>query len=364
MFRRRLHFALAISLCLHLLILFPPYWRWHHSPSLPEIARLDVFLKETPPAQPVLSPPPLPAEPPALPVPPQIASVPAPVVENVPSPVILDPPSETPFTPEDETEMADTIREDGAGIAESVEENTTTQSNDMLRPSSGTMRYTVYRGDQGFEVGRATVQWQVGDGRYRLGLHTETSGLAALLYPVEAYAESMGSFDSGGLRPDRYMLESNDGEPAETVEFYWETRQIQIGQRDPEPLHSGSQDILSLQYQFAYMVSPLSAAIGWHAPLEFWVASDKRYRLMRFDIVGEEILELPAGRFLTLHLQSVSNGKMIDFWLAEDYQMLPVKTRFTDKNGDIYEQAVREIALEPFDDSSPTLPPLPESQQE
>jgi hypothetical protein len=340
--------ALAVSLCAHLLFLFPPHWNgWRSQKPLPEMARLDVILKKAPPAPPpsVPSVPP----PPAPPVPPR--ADPAPDPAPVPPPLVPVSRVETPPIPEDEAEASE---------SEEARDGGAVQNEGMALPPSGTMRYTVYRGDQGFEVGRAEALWQIGDGRYRLGLRTETSGLAALLHPVEAYAESVGSFGADGLRPDHYILTPGDGESAESVEFYWEIEQIRVGRREPEPIHPGSQDILSLQYQLAYMLSPLDDAIGPRAPLEFWVANDKRYRLMQFTLLGREILELPAGQFLTLHLQSISGGKTIDVWLAEDYRMLPVKTRFTDKDGDIYEQAVQEIVIEPLDTEPPNdgIPPF------
>ncbi|MDR1887949.1 MAG: DUF3108 domain-containing protein [Zoogloeaceae bacterium] len=332
---------------MHLVVLFPPHWNWWHDPQpLPEITRLNVTLKEAPQAQPAEPVPPAPALPvPALPE----APVPRPATTSaVPAeaPVFVEP--EDPEAPVFvEPEAMDDVPV-GMGIPE----------DGMIFPTRGEMRYIVYRGDQKFEVGRATLQWQINDGRYHLELHTETSGLAALLYPVTADAESVGSFGTGGMQPDAYQL-IRDDRAAETVNFNWELQRIDLGEHGEQFLHPGSQDILSLQYQFAYLISllniapldidipPLEIAIRPRRPLEFWVANDKRYELIRFVILGEEIQELPAGLFRTLHLQSEGGNKTIDFWLAEDYRMLPVKTRFTDKNGDIYEQALSEVFIEP-----------------
>ena len=350
--RRRLQFALLASLCAHLVFLFPPHWNgWHEPQALPETMRLNVTLKEAQAAQPMLPPaaPVLPA-PPEIPVP-APATIPA-VPVDVPPLVEPVPPLEKPPLLED-LDTAVLVQEDRMAIPE----------DGVILPSRGVMRYTVYRGDQGFEVGRSELQWQIDDGSYYLNLHTETSGLAALLHPVTADAESRGHFSAEGLRPDRYRLAREDKE-SEDVTFIWEMGRIQIGARNPQPVHPGSQDILSLQFQFAYMLAPLDtvfgARFGARKALEFWIANDKRYELIRFEILGEEVLELPAGIFPTLHLQSVGGNKKIDFWLTNNDQMLPVKTRFTDKNGDIYEQALSEVHFE-FDDvqlEPETDPPL------
>ncbi|GHT92494.1 hypothetical protein AGMMS49545_10130 [Betaproteobacteria bacterium] len=341
--RARFWIALAVSFCAHLIFLFPPHWiMWQSPRPLPEISRLNVTLKKpVQPAQPL--PPPAPAVvPPTPPTPPQTAtpiSAAVPVDEPPPAPIEMPPVEASPET----KAMDEAVRTDEYVIAAPEEV--------VVVAPGGTMRYIVYRGDQGFEVGRAQLQWELYDGRYRLNLHTETSGVVGLLYPVAADVESRGHLGAEGLIPDRYTLTPLDKNPDE-VYFNWEIGQMEMRASDPraqsrqrpQPVHPGSQDILSLQFQFAYLLAPVENAIG--KSVAIWVTNDKRYEQIRFEVLGEEVLELPAGVFPTLHLQSVGGNKKIDFWLTNNYQMLPVKTRFTDKKGDIYEQAVSEIVID------------------
>jgi hypothetical protein len=219
------------------------------------------------------------------------------------------------------------------------------------------VRYTVYRGDRGLEIGRATQQWEIAEGRYRLSSVMETTGLAALLRPLRVETQSEGSLGPQGFRPEEYQ-QKNSKSGEENINFNWEAGQLETSRHPPQALMPGSQDLLSLTYQFAYMVYPLSVAIGPKNSVSFWVATGKKYELYHFDIQGSESLELPAGQFYTLHLQAVGSTQT-DLWLALDYLMLPVKIRFTDKDGDIYEQAAREIIIRLPEENAPSAPPTP-----
>ncbi|MDR2626186.1 MAG: DUF3108 domain-containing protein [Zoogloeaceae bacterium] len=211
-------------------------------------------------------------------------------------------------------------------------------------PPRGEIRYTVYRGTQGFEVGRAELRWEIEEGRYRLTSRLWTTGLAALFYPVNIVSESVGVISARGLQPEYYQQTRNKDAP-ERVEFDHAAQQVRIQENPPIEMSANSHDFLSLQYQFAYNVLPGSIAAGTRGTLDFWLATHKKYEFIRFVILGEETLELPAGSFNTLHVQSADETST-DLWLAQDYLMLPVRLHFTDKNGDHYEQAAREIRFE------------------
>ena len=62
------------------------------------------------------------------------------------------------------------------------------------------MRFVIYYGTQGFEIGRAEHNWEfTEDGHYRLRGMTRTSGLAALIKPLVFENESSGRLVAGGL---------------------------------------------------------------------------------------------------------------------------------------------------------------------
>ncbi len=208
-----------------------------------------------------------------------------------------------------------------------------------FEPSAGAIRYAIYLGTQGFQIGRAEHRWEfTEDGHYRLVGTTETSGLVALFKSLRFEHESTGRVVAGGLQPDTYRVRKNGREANENADFDWGEPSVKLLRNgETRAVAPGTQDILSLNYQLAYY-GDLSA--GAHVG----VVTGKKYDVFALDSLGEEALDLPAGQFKTLHLRAkAGDGSVTEIWIALDRQRLPVKIRYTDKKGDIYEQVATEI---------------------
>ena len=210
-------------------------------------------------------------------------------------------------------------------------------------PASGVIRFVIIKSSLGLTVGRAEHRWEfAGDGSYRLLGITETSGLAALLKPVRIEVESRGRMVAGGLQPDSYRTLKNGRETTENADFSWFTAegpQVALA-RDGSvrAIAPGTQDLLSLPYQLAYLGSlPDGSSLG--------VVTGKKYERYALDSLGEEVIETPAGKFRTLHLRAMTDS-VTEIWVALDRQRLPVKIRFTDRKGDSFEQIVTEFGSE------------------
>ncbi|WP_295006645.1 DUF3108 domain-containing protein [uncultured Dechloromonas sp.] len=206
-----------------------------------------------------------------------------------------------------------------------------------LLPASGVIRFAILMGSQGFPVGRAEHRWEfTEDGHYHLYGMTETSGLVALFKTLRFENESHGKLVAGGLQPERYVTRKNGKDANENADFDWPAAQVQLS-RDGQvrPVAPGTQDILSLNYHLAYLRQPESgASVG--------VVTGKKYERYALDSLGEEEVETPAGRFRTLHLRAMTDS-VTEIWLALDHHRLPVKIRFTDKKGDVFEQIATEL---------------------
>jgi len=208
-----------------------------------------------------------------------------------------------------------------------------------LLPASGTIRYAIFMGTRGFQIGRAEHTWEfTEDGRYRLTGMTETVGLAALLKTIRFENESSGRLVAGGLQPELYRTRKNGEDANENADFDWTAAAVHLSRGDKTlAIVPGTQDILSLNYQLAYLPRPdAGASVG--------VVTGKKYGRYALDSLGEETLELKAGRFRTLHLRAMGND-VTEIWIALDHHRLPVKIRFTDKKGDVYEQVATEIGM-------------------
>lgn len=206
-----------------------------------------------------------------------------------------------------------------------------------LLPASGVIRFAILMGADGFRIGRAEHRWEFAqDGSYRLYGMTETSGLAALFKAVRFENESRGRLVAGGLQPEHYLARKNGKDANENADFDWTSPQVLLS-RDGQvrQVAPGTQDILSLNYHLAYVRQPESgASVG--------VVTGKKYERYALDSLGEEEIETPAGRFRTLHLRAMTDS-VTEIWLALDHHRLPVKIRFTDKKGDVFEQIATEL---------------------
>jgi len=204
-------------------------------------------------------------------------------------------------------------------------------------PPQGEIRYKVFRGERGLEVGRASQHWEIAEGHYVLRALTETSGLAALIKPIRLETESRGLVDRQGLRPEHFRVLRNGVADGGSADFDWSGGQVRIEGLGEHPLAPGSQDLLSLHYQLAYLP-------GLENGVAFRVVTGKKYELFHFDAMGEEMLDTPAGSFRTLHLQSLGSSRT-ELWLALDHFLLPVRIRHTDRKGNLFDQVAVQLNL-------------------
>ncbi|WP_265948010.1 DUF3108 domain-containing protein [Dechloromonas sp. A34] len=284
------------------------------------------------PLQAEIQPPPPPPVPEAVrPAgkPPARPAKPGPLATAKPSPATVAEPVEVPVA--DVPEAApETVAPPTLAVSEPAK---------PVLPASGVIRFAIYKESLGLQVGRAEHRWEfTEDGRYRLSGVTETSGLAALLRPARLEQESSGRLVAGGLQPERFRSLKNGKDANENADFDWASREVRLS-RDGSlrPIAPGAQDILSLTYQLAYLGKLAEGS-------SLGVVTGKKYERYELDSLGEEEIEVPAGRFRTLHLRAMTDN-VTEIWIALDRARLPVKIRFTDKKGESFEQVATELGM-------------------
>jgi hypothetical protein len=206
-----------------------------------------------------------------------------------------------------------------------------------LQPGSGRLRYAMLSSRINVWIGVAEYRWEfTDDGRYRLYGVTETTGIVSLFKPMRLETESVGRLVAGGLQPEHYRTVKNGNATRENAEFDWSAGELHL-ERDGSvlPLTPGTQDLLSLNFQIAYLEHPENGA-------RLGVVTGKKYETYPLESLGEENLQTDAGLFRTLHLK-VAGKDTTEIWVALDRYKLPVKIRFTDRKGDIYEQVVTSL---------------------
>ena len=216
-------------------------------------------------------------------------------------------------------------------------------------PASGAIYYRVDRGDSNFMIGRSYNHWDINAGRYRLTSWAETNGLIAFFKPVRVDMESRGKMVSTGLQPEHFFIRRNGEASEEQAIFDWQQMTVRYGAVEDsadsavEALDPGAQDLLSLNFQLGYLSLP---ELGGSLP----VATGKKYERYQLEVVGDEEIEVPAGRLKTLHVRAPGDNAT-EFWLAYDYLLLPVKIRHVDRRGGSFVQVATQIEL----DTSPEL---------
>jgi len=211
-------------------------------------------------------------------------------------------------------------------------------------PRSGRLEYAVTIGTPPTPVGRATYAWEASEAAYRLSLSAETTGLVGLLRRVRVVQTSEGRITPEGLRPDAFAMDRGPNARNEFARFDWAAKQLTFGYPDAvqtAALGPGAQDTLSLILQFAFV------PIG-DGRRDVLLTTGRKLYVQSYERVAEEVIETPAGNWRAWHLRRVraqAGDEGYDMWLATDRPFLPVRIRWTDRNGRVTSATLDTVRL-------------------
>jgi len=204
-------------------------------------------------------------------------------------------------------------------------------------PAKGRMRYVITRGEGGFVVGQAVHTWEQDGFTYKLQSVTETTGLAAIFKPARVVQTSQGEVTAEGLRPLEFRHERVGG--VDTARFDWSRHTVAYAGRE-DSIAAGAQDMLSMYYQLV-LLAPAGGV------LDIAIATGRKLENYRFEILGEEVVTLPARERRAMRVRIRSGNDMIELWLdvgkGADMRGLPLKIRFTDRKGEIFDQVADDM---------------------
>ena len=208
--------------------------------------------------------------------------------------------------------------------------------------SSGSMRFDVHYGAQGFKVGEARHDWKVGPKDYAMTLNLEAKGLASL-FGLQYEQRSSGTVGPAGLQPDVFSVDQRRRK-RDSAHFDWLAGRVSIRREDKErrneAIASGDQDVLSLWHQVRRFARSAQ-------PVELNVITGKSIKRASLKALGREMLKLPIGEVETLRMQAqAAGGELdIDIWLSLQHDLLPVRIRITDDEGGVLDQRAAMIDL-------------------
>lgn len=218
-------------------------------------------------------------------------------------------------------------------------------------PEPARLSYRLQRGER---VGHGSLQWQRDDTGYRLLLHSEWPG-----QPAQGSA-SRGVVDADGVAPVRHAELRRERE-VRAVNFQREAGLISFsGPQARYPLRAGAQDRLSWMIQLPAIVQADSGLVRPGAQVTLFVAGTRGdAEAWRFEVLGRESLQLPAGDVAdALQLRrepSRPYDTRVEVWLDPARGHLPVRARFTTLPGG----TPLELTLLAADDASDHLEKAP-----
>ena len=208
-------------------------------------------------------------------------------------------------------------------------------------PLSVSATYNVYM--NGTPVAVMNETFETRDGTYRITSESVPVGALALLQrPVTAV--STGRITAEGLRPERFEGRRIGSGQQLKAEFDWPGKRLTFGQdgkAETIDLPAGTQDRLSIMYQFMFL------AYDRREPLDFAMTDGRRFTQYRYLVTPDVEIDSSLGRMRTHHLvkQTEPDGTGTEIWLARQHQFLPVKMLIRESNGTRYEQVATRIDI-------------------
>ena len=211
-------------------------------------------------------------------------------------------------------------------------------------PDSVQATYDVYKNGMRVEIRETYTR---DHDRYALSSVWTPVGLLAILKPEKIFIESSGLIGKQGLQP--LLLNHRrelDGNKNSRAEFDWNGKRLTLihqAQRRVVALPDGTQDRLSVMYQFMFLSLQNAAA------LDFPMTNGEKLDNYHYAITHNQTIKVPAGEFKATHLDSQAKPgeRRTEIWLATQYNNLPCKMTITEANGDQLTQVLSNLIIKP-----------------
>jgi hypothetical protein len=192
--------------------------------------------------------------------------------------------------------------------------------------------------------GTAHETFQHDASQYRIESITSAVGIFALFAKGKIRLLSNGEMTTNGLRPLHFEHHRGD-DPAKLIvaDFDWEKHSATHhydGKSESVELPSGTQDRISLLYQFMFK-PPHGAGV------ELAMSNGRQINRYLYKVIGEETVVTPAGRFETVHLSRRLGEQRdgVEVWLARGRHYFPVRIALDENDGGTLEQELTSLEM-------------------
>lgn len=197
----------------------------------------------------------------------------------------------------------------------------------------------------GLLAGTITEHYEVNAGTYRIESDTKPMGLAALMQRQPLRLSSAGQLTREGLKPVRFEARRAAAEaPQIAAEFDWPKATLVLrhdGRTESLPVANGTQDRLSIMYQFMFM--PLANA----RYVDFAMTNGRKLDRYRYRVTHDVEIDTPLGRLKTVHLvkEREADDTAAELWLSPRHHHLAVRTLIVERNGLRFEQVIQTLEI-------------------
>lgn len=207
-------------------------------------------------------------------------------------------------------------------------------------PPSATLKYDVRKVPREGNPthGHGSISWRTDGGRYRI------DGEAGVLFITALTFSSEGSIEATGIAPERYS-EKRWGKPETSTHFHRERNTISFSASTQHyPRQGGEQDRASIVWQLAAIGRGDGAAFAPDAEIEIFVAGTRDGEVWRIRVIGQESITVDGAAIPAWHVRRApragSYDQALDIWLAPRHDWMPVRLRYTERNGDYLDMTV------------------------
>jgi hypothetical protein len=198
-------------------------------------------------------------------------------------------------------------------------------------PPSTRLSYNLVGDYRGPVQGKARVEWLRSGNRYQVHLDVRVGADFAPL--LSRRMSSDGVLTEAGLKPQRYDEETKVLlREVRRQTIFFEPERIVLPRGGVQPTVAGVQDTASQFVQLSWMFTLQPQLLRAGQTVEVPLALARRVDRWVYDVVGEEVLDLPVGPikawYLKPRLQSKTNSDLsVETWFAPTLQYLPVRIR-------------------------------------
>jgi hypothetical protein len=195
-------------------------------------------------------------------------------------------------------------------------------------PPSTRLTYRLtgyYRGDV---QGTASVEWIRSGLRYQVHLEAVVGPPFAPLLVRRASSE--GDLGDSGLAPRRFEGEQRVAFRSRRWTMGFEPDRVRLPDGREVPAAPGVQDEASLFVQLTWLFTTQPQLLKVGRSIEVPLALPRRVEPWQYDVVGEEVLQMPFADVPTMHvkprrLAKPSGDLTAEMWFAPGLQYLPVR---------------------------------------